>query len=510
MCTMEELLTVNMENPYLKRMKEIANVLNLDNFVHLHLHTTYSFLDGFNRPEAAARKARELGMKAMAITDHNHLCGVIDFKKACDEEGVKPILGFEGYWTHDTNILSLSADERTGYAIERALTAGVEVPDKINDKKPTKKQLAPYIEKYEYDTSQYHIIFLAKNQTGWSNLVKLQSEAAAACTYNGRYLCDTPMMRRFSEGVITTTACVHNIVCEEFAAGRDDNAIKILNEWKDIYGENLYIELQPNNFKKQWIANIKLIKWANENNMKFVVTNDVHWTEKDDHDDHDTLLCIGTGKTKSEQARMHYDKNYWIRSFDEMLYYFAEQMQEIEAATFPGKELFDAETYMNAVVSGLANTNDIADMVEDISLKSDVPLFPQLDMPHGIDPSVHLSAECWKALYKYASENEDVSNNIHEYEKRLRYELDVINSKGFAPYMLTVEEYITWANNNGCPTGMGRGSGCGSLVLFLLGITKVIDPIKYNLLFFRFLTPDRTSPPDIDTDQKVVQGPARG
>lgn len=482
----------------LKAIENAATAIGVRNFIHLHLHTTYSFLDGFNRPEDSARKAKELGMPAMAITDHNHLCGVLDFKEACDKEGIKPILGFEGYWTQDTNILSLTADERTEYAIKQARADGVDVPEKINNKKPTKRQLEPFIRNYEYDTSQYHIIFLAKNQTGWHNLVKLQSEAADHCTYNGRFLCDTEMMRKYSEGVICTTACVHNIVCELFASGKDNEAIAILEEWDSIYGENLYIELQPNNFKKQWVANIKLINWARANNKQFIVTNDVHYTEQSDHDDHDTLLCIGTGKKKAEDARMHYDNSFWVRSFDEMLYYFSEQISMIEATDFAEKDLYDRDTYIQAIVEGLNNTNAIAASVEDVKLNSDKPLFPKLDIPHGLDSATVLTSRCFQNLYKYKAKNPEI--NLRIYEKRLSDELSIINPKGYAPYMLAVEEYITWANENGVPTGPGRGSAAGSLTLFLLGVTRVIDPIKNGLLFFRFLTADRTSPPDVDTD----------
>lgn len=482
----------------LNRLRKISESIQQHNFTHLHLHTTYSFLDGFNRPEDSAARAKELGMKAMAVTDHNHLCGVIDFQEACHEEGVKPLLGFEGYWTWDTDILSMSADERTEWAIKRAREDGVEVPDKVNGKKITKTQLKEFIADYEYDNSQYHILFIALNQTGWKNIVKLQSEAAAKCTFNKRYLVDTKMMAKYSEGIMMTTACVHNIVPELFNAGRDEEAEAILKDWHDIFGEHFYVEIQPNNFDKQWTANVKLINWAREHDVKIVATNDVHYTRHEDHEDHDTLFVIGIGARKDDPDRMRYEDNYWIRDYDEMLEAFSHQIETMQQEDFYGKELFDVDSYIETVVEALGNTNKIAEEVEEIKLGSSKPLMPQLDVPKGLAAETYLTQACYKNLYKYKNEHPEIDLRI--YEKRLFDELNIINPKGYAPYMLMVQEYVDWANANGCPTGPGRGSAAGSLVLFLLGVTKQIDPIKYHLLFFRFLTADRTSPPDVDVD----------
>lgn len=173
------------------------------NLTHLHLHTSYSFLDGFNDPFLAAARAKELGMSHIAITDHNHLGGCLDFQKACKKEGVFPVLGAELYWTWDTNILSKDLDSRTQWAIDRARADGVEVPDLKG--KVKKKDIQSLIDPYEYDTKQYHVLFLATNQAGWKNLVKIQSEAANKCMYNGRYLMDNEILKKYSEGVIMTT-----------------------------------------------------------------------------------------------------------------------------------------------------------------------------------------------------------------------------------------------------------------------------------------------------------------
>lgn len=460
------------------------------NFVHLHLHNYYSFLDGFGSPEEHVARAKELGMKAIASTNHNHLGGVIEFQNACRKHGLKPILGLEGYYTWDTGILALPLEERDKLAIEKAQKAGVQI-----DKKMKKSELNKLIEPFRYDTEQYHILFLAINQTGWKNLVRLQSEASEKCTFNGRFLCDIEMLRKYNEGLIMTTACIGGIVPELFIQGRDEEAENILNEWHDIFGDRFFVEIQPLDIEKQWIANVKLIKWAKEHGVKIVATNDVHYVRKEDHDDHDTLLCIGIGRFKDEEDRMRYSNDFWLKSYEEMIESFQNQADSMEANDFPGKEYFDRDEYLNVCYEALDNTNIVADMIDDdIKLGSSVPLFPKIDIPYGFTPEQYLEMKCWKKLYEYKQKKPEI--DLKKYERRLATELQIINSKGFAPYMLIVEEYIDWANKNGCPTGPGRGSAAGSLVLFLLGITKIIDPIEYDLLFFRFLTRDRTSPPD--------------
>lgn len=469
----------------LERMYEILEGVKR-NFVHLHLHTSYSFLDGFNDPYESAKRAKELGMKAMAVTDHNSLAGVIDFQKACHKEGIKPLLGVELYWTWDTNILSMSLDDRNKWAAERAEKDGVKIPKGIK-----KKELKELIAPYEYDTKQYHVLFIAQNQTGWKNLVKLQSEAADKCTFNGRFLVDNELLRKYNEGIIMTSACIGSPVNSLFIEGRDEEAYELLNTWKEIFQERFFVEIQPLDLDLQWIANAKLIRWAKENDVKIVATNDVHYTRKEDHDDHDTLLCIGIGRFKDEEDRMTYSNDYWIKNYDEMLESFARQTASMIKNDFDGKQYFDPEEYIQVAIEGLENTNLIADMCSEIKLGSDKPLFPKIDVPKWTTPERWLTLKCYRALYKYKKENPDI--NVKIYERRLQEELNVINPKGFAPYMLIVEDLV---KNCGVITGPGRGSAAGSLVLFLLGVTKQIDPIKYNLLFFRFLTADRTSPPD--------------
>ncbi len=464
--------------------------------VHLHVHDFYSFLDGFGSPKEHVQRAAELGMTAMAITNHNHVGSCIEFQRACNEEGLKPLLGLESYWTEDINILSLPLEERDKYAIERAEAAGIEIP---KGKGVTKKSIKELIAPYEYDTKQYHITFIAINQIGWHNLLNLQSESAEKCTYNGRFLCDDEMISKHKEGLIMLTACIGNASASAFIKGNIEKGYDRLDKWKEIFGDKMYVEIQPLNIEKQWIANNHLIKWAKDNDVKVVATNDVHYTNKEDHDDHDTLLCIGIGKTKDEEDRMRYSNDFWIKSYDEMIESFDNQIESMKENDFPGKELFNEREYRLDITQSIENTNYIPDLCENIKLGSDVPLFPELkNLPEGMTPEDQLNIIAYQKLYEYKDSHPEI--DLKAYEERLSFELDVINSKGFAPYFLIVKEYIDWADSNDCPIGPGRGSVAGSLTAFVAGITKVIDPIKYNLLFFRFLTDDRTAPPDIDTD----------
>lgn len=450
-------------------------------FTHIHLHTYFSLLDGMGSPEERVLRAKELGMTALAITDHNHLGGCLEFQAACKKHGLKPLLGVELYWTWDRHMISMSKEERDEIALAKALEAGVEIP-----KKAKKSEINELIKPYQYDTKGYHIILIAKNQKGWQNLVRIQSEAAADGLFNGRYHCDNELLAKYSEGIICTTACIGSPMGEHFLKENDGTAYEVFSQWIDIFGQdNVFVEIQGLAWEKQYAVNKKLIEMANNFNVKVIATNDVHYTYKEDNEDHDTLLCIGTGKAKDDETRMRYDHEFWLRSYDEMIEAFSRND--------------NSEEYLNVVKQALYNTNLIAEMVEDnIRLGSDVPLFTKVELPKGYTSEEYLSHKCWRRLYKYLSKNPTF--NKREYEARLNWELHVINTKGYAPYMLTVDEFIDWSNKNGCPTGPGRGSAAGSLVLFLLGITKVIDPIQNGLLFSRFLTMDRTALPDVDVD----------
>ena len=449
----------------------------IKNFTHLHVHTTYSFLDGANKIKDCITRAKKLGMTSIAITDHNHIGGWLDFKAECEANDIKPILGCEMYQTHDTDILCLSADERREKAIELAKENGVEIPDKINGKKITKKQIDELIAPYIYDTKQYHLIVLAMNQTGVNNLIKLQSEAADKCTYNGRFLCDMEMLKKYNEGLIILSACLGGLVPNNIINGNLEYAEELLLEYKEIFGDRFYVEIQPLFDNEQLIANIELIRLAEKHNIEIVATNDVHYTEEEDHDDHDTLLCVGIGKAKQDTDRMRYADEFWLRSREEMEIAFNRH----------------GDIYEEGIIEkALNNTSIIADRIEDnLKLGSDTPLFPKVYVPKGMTAEQYLTLKSYKGLYRYKKSHPEI--DITKYERRMYEELDVINTKGFAPYMLKIIENIEFCEANDIPVGPGRGSAAGSLCLFANGGTKVVDPIKYDLLFFRFLTKDRST-----------------
>lgn len=448
-----------------------------NNFTHLHVHTWGSFLDGISSPKALAERASELGMTSLAMTDHNHTGIAIDFQASCVKAGIKPILGLEGYWTKDTATLSLPIDDRYELATKEARLNGVEIPEKIK-----KKELKELLGSYMYTTRQSHVLFLAKNQTGWRNMVKLQSESAMACTFNGRFLCDDNLLKKYAEGLIMTTACIGNALLPMLENEQREEAEKQLLAWQAIFGDDFYPEIQPLNIPEQYLMNLFLIEMADKHGLNLVATNDVHYTLYEDHDDHDTLLCIGTGNKKEEEERIRYSNDFWLKSYDEMIECFETQMADMSNAP---------ENYMEIVKQALANTNTIAAQIQSIKIGADTPQLPQFNTESTLSNADFMVKECYQALYAYKKKRPLI--NLRTYEKRLRTELDIINTKGFGPYMLIVQDYI---KNSGCPTGPGRGSGAGSLVLFLMGITKVIDPIEHGLLFSRFLTMDRTAMPD--------------
>lgn len=484
-------------------------------FVHLHVHTSYSFLDGMCKPDELVKRAEELGFTSLAITDHNHIGGTFEFQKQCLEHNIKPILGCEMYWTEDTDILSLPPEKRLIISARaayknKAITKDQYIHIRISDvperfkkkfkallddpkKKYTKKELHAAVEGYLYDTRQYHIIFLAINQTGWKNLIKLQSEAARKCTYNGRFVCDNKLLKKYGEGLLMTTACIANRIPRYIEQNNMAAAERLLDEWYGIFGDRMYLEVQPLALPIQAATNKFYIEQSQAKHIKLVATNDVHYVLRSDHDDHDTLLCIGTGKLKTDADRLRYTNDYWLRTREEMEEAFAFQYKRF-------KEYLPSD-YLTYIAAALDNTCEVAERItRDIQMKSPVPLIPQVKLPKGWSAADYLNVVCNRRLISLAERDEYVKEHFDEYLKRLSDELEVIIPKGFDSYLLVVNEYIAWADSQHIPTGPGRGSAAGSLCLYLLGITKEIDPIKEGLLFSRFLTKDRMEPPDIDSD----------
>lgn len=397
-------------------------------FVHLHVHTEYSLLDGSGKiPELIAR-VKELGMKSIAITDHGVMYGCVDFYKEAKAQGIKPILGCEIY------------------------VAAKSMYDKSNNK--------------ENDT--HHLVLLVKNDIGYSNLMKIVSKASVDGFYY-KPRVDHDFLREHSEGIIALSACLGGEVQSYINAGNRSKAVEVALLYKGIFKDGFYLELQYHGIDEQLRVNEELLKLSKELEIPLIATNDVHYIHKEDARAHDILLCVQTGKTVDDENRMRYPSHeFYLKSPEEM-----------------------NETF-SYVADALNNTVKIAEQCNyDYEFhKSKLPKFP---LPHGVDPFEYLKEVCYKGLKERYN---DITKDITD---RLDYELGVIRTMGYVDYFLIVWDFIRFANENKIATGAGRGSAAGSIVSYTLGITK-IDPLRYNLLFERFLNPERVSMPDVDSD----------
>lgn len=398
-------------------------------FVHLHVHTEYSLLDGFSRVKNLVARAKELNMSAVAITDHGCMFGAIDFFKVAKAEGIKPIIGCEVY------------------------TA----PRSMRDKDPN------------YDKSQGHLILLAKDMQGYQNLIKLVSEAYVQGFYY-KPRVDIDEISKYSEGIIALSACLAGDVSQALMNRNYEKAKSIALRYKEIFGEdNYYIEIQDHNLPEQKEVNSELIKLSKEIGIGLVATNDVHYVRKEDSKIHDILMCIQMGKTVNDPARMRFGS-------DE---FYLKSRQEMESV-FPD------------VQEALDNTVKIAQRCN-VEFDFNTIHLPQYDVPSGYTPNEYLRMLCFKGL------KERYENPSKEILERLEYELGVIEKMGYVEYFLITWDFINFARENSIMVGPGRGSAAGSIVSYTLYITD-IDPIKYSLLFERFLNPERISMPDIDID----------
>ena len=398
-------------------------------FVHLHVHTEYSLLDGFSRVKNLVSRAKELNMSAVAITDHGCMFGAIDFFKVAKKEGIKPIIGCEVY------------------------TA----PRSMRDKDPN------------YDKSQGHLILLAKDTEGYQNLIKLVSKAYVQGFYY-KPRVDIDEIRKHSKGIIALSACLAGDVSQALMNRNYDKAKNIALKYKEIFGkDNYYIEIQDHNLPEQKEVNRELIRLSKEIDVGLVATNDVHYVRKEDSKIHDILMCIQMGKTVNDPTRMRFGSDeFYLKSREEM------------------------ETVFPEVQEALDNTVKIADMCN-VEFDFNTIHLPKYDVPDGYTPREYLRMLCFKGL------EERYKNPSPEITDRLEYELGVIEKMGYVEYFLITCDFINFARENNIMVGPGRGSAAGSIVSYTLYITD-IDPIKYSLLFERFLNPERISMPDIDID----------
>ena len=402
-------------------------------FVHLHTHSEYSLLDGANRIEDLVRRACELEMPAVALTDHGCMFGAWAFKEQARKAGIKPILGMEAY------VAPGDRRERPAAGASR-----------------------------DGEHAYYHLVLLARDVEGYRNLIKLTSIGYLEGFYR-RPRIDREVLARYSGGLIVLSACMAGEVARHLMADRWDAAREAAEWYANVFDGRYYLEVQAHDTPGQAELNRRVFQLAEELGLPVVATNDAHFLRAEDHEAHDILLCIGLGKDRSDPARMRYDRGLYMKAPDEI------------AAAFPDRP------------DVLENTLAIAESV-DLTLKHQyhVPRFP---LPEGFEDEasllVRLARDGARARY-----GDPLPPEVQE---RLEYELDVITRTGYAGYFLIVQDFINWAKQRGIPVGPGRGSAAGSLVAYCLQITDV-DPLKFDLLFERFLNPDRVSMPDIDVD----------
>lgn len=399
-------------------------------FVHLHIHSEYSLLDGANRIKDLPVRAKELGMNAIAITDHGVMFGAIDFYKACKANGVKPIIGCEVYVA----------------------------PRGRKDKEP------------KIDEKYNHLILLAKNNEGYRNLAKLVSLGFIEGFYYKPRI-DKEILEKYHEGIICLSACLAGEVNQAILNNNIEEAKKVALWFKNLFGEDYYLEVQNNGIKEQVLVNQKLVDLSRELNIPLVATNDAHYLKKEDAYNHEVLLCIQTGKKMTDEDRMRFDTDeLYVKSPEEMIEYFKNIPEAIE------------------------NTVKIAEKCN-VEFEFGHTILPNYDVPEQY--STHY--DYLESLTQAGLAKRYGQNITKEIQDRAQYELSVIKKMGYVDYFLIVWDYINYAKTHNIPVGPGRGSGAGSIVAYSIGITD-IDPIKYNLIFERFLNPERISMPDFDVD----------
>ena len=411
-------------------------------FVPLHNHSDYSLLDGASQLPQMVKRAVELDLPALALTDHGVMYGAIELLKLCKSAGIKPIIGNEMYVINGS----------------------------IDDPQPKKER-------------RNHLVVLAKNVVGYKNLVKLTS-LSHLNGMRGRGIFSRPcidkhLLKTHSEGLIVSTACLGGEIPQAILKGDFDLARRVAAWYKDVFGDDFYLEIQDHGSPEDRIVNVQMVSIAKELGISLLATNDAHYLTKDDVEAHDALLCVLTGKLISDEKRLRYTGTEYIKTEEEMQTLFADHLDE------------------EVVKEAISNTVLVAEKVEDYDILGNYQM-PRFPIPDGYTPVSYLRKVSEEGLRSRL--NLSLSESIDDhYGERLSYELDVMEQMGFPTYFLVVWDYIRFAREQGIPVGPGRGSAAGSLVAYALGITN-IDPVIYGLLFERFLNPERKSMPDIDTD----------
>ncbi len=414
-------------------------------FVPLHIHSDYSLLDGASQLPELVDRAIALGMKAIALTDHGVMYGAVELIKICRNKNVKPIIGNEMY------ILNGEIDKQ--------------------ERRP-----------------KYHQVVLAKNTQGYKNLVKITTishlQGVQGKGIFSRPCINKDLLKQYREGLIVTSACLGGEIPQAIMSNRADAARKVAKWYKDVFGEDFYLEIQDHGSQEDRIVNVEIVKIARELGIKIIATNDSHFISCFDVEAHDALLCIQTGKLISEDKRMRYSGTEYLKSSEEMHQLFRDHLPD------------------DIIAEAIATTEEIADKVEPYHIMGD-PQIPTPQIPSGHTADTYAEEVAWDGLLERLNRK-----SRHEvdpvYKERLEYELKMIQQMGFSTYFLVVWDYIKFARDNNIPVGPGRGSAAGSLVAYAMKITN-IDPVHHGLLFERFLNPERKSMPDIDTDFCIDQ-----
>lgn len=414
-------------------------------FVPLHIHSDYSLLDGASQLPELVNQAIALGMKAIALTDHGVMYGAVELIKICRSQNIKPIIGNEMY----------------------VINGDIE-----------KQERRP----------KYHQVVLAKNTKGYKNLVKITTishlQGVQGKGIFSRPCINKDLLKEYHEGLIVTSACLGGEVPQAILSNRPDAARKVAQWYKDVFGDDYYLEIQDHGSQEDRIVNVEIVKIARELGIKIVATNDSHFISCFDVEAHDALLCIQTGKLIIEDKRMRYSGTEYLKSGEEMQQLFRDHLPD------------------DVIAEAIATTEEVADKVEPYHIMGE-PQIPTPPIPSGHTADTYAEDVAWSGLLERLNRK-----SRHEvdsvYKERLEYELKMIQQMGFSKYFLVVWDYIKFARDNNIPVGPGRGSAAGSLVAYAMRITN-IDPVHHGLLFERFLNPERKSMPDIDTDFCIEQ-----
>ena len=412
-------------------------------FAHLHTHTEYSLLDGSNKIKNYVSRVKELGMTSAAITDHGVMYGVIEFYKECKAQGINPIIGCEIYVAPNSRF-----DRESGHGEDR----------------------------------YYHMVLLAENNTGYQNLMKIVSIGFTEGYYY-RPRVDVETLEKYHEGIIALSACLAGEIPRYLMRGFYEEAKETAVKYERLFGKgNFFLELQDHGIPDQKLVNSQLLRMSEETGIELVCTNDIHYTYKEDVEAHDVLLCIQTGKKITDEDRMRYEGGqFYVKSEEEMTKLFGYAKQAVE------------------------NTARIADRCH-VEIEFGNYKIPKYEVPDGYATAYDfLSALCEQGFTeKYRKNPEYDEAELTDIYEKMQYELGIIKKMGFVEYILIVWDYINWCRTHDCWVGPGRGSAAGSKVCYCTGITN-IDPVKYNLLFERFLNPARVSMPDIDVDFEYAE-----